>query len=98
MITTPTSVIKRLPYVGPVVSSVGLALDVKEIVENATPVRCSKDYCRSCCTCLVLEVLLINLNHRLDFGVVLDSSKRTSNNHENHFEHEIVPSLDLNIG
>ena len=38
MIAFPNSIVKRVPYVGPVVSGVGLALDVKEIVETATPV------------------------------------------------------------
>lgn len=28
---------KRLPFVGPVISGIGLALDVKEIVESSTP-------------------------------------------------------------
>ena len=37
-----TSIVKRVPYVGPVVSQVGLALDVKEIVETATPVGAAK--------------------------------------------------------
>ena len=36
MIAIPTSIVKRVPYVGPVVSGVGLALDVKEIVEDAS--------------------------------------------------------------
>lgn len=38
----PKSVIKRVPYVGPVISSAGLVLDVKEIVESATPVGAAK--------------------------------------------------------
>jgi len=37
MIAIPSSMVKRVPYVGPVVSTVGLALDVKDILENATP-------------------------------------------------------------
>lgn len=36
MIAIPTSIVKRVPYVGPVFSGVGLALDVKEIVEDAS--------------------------------------------------------------
>lgn len=31
-----------MPYVGPVISGVGLALDVKDIVESATPVGAAK--------------------------------------------------------
>jgi len=42
MISIPTSIVKRVPYIGPVVSGVGLALDVKEIVETATPVGAAK--------------------------------------------------------
>ena len=33
---------KRLPLVGPVISGVGLALDVKEIVESSTPMGAVK--------------------------------------------------------
>lgn len=42
MIAIPQSVAKRVPYVGPVVLSVGLAIDVKDIVENATPIGAAK--------------------------------------------------------
>ena len=42
MINIPTSFVKKLPYVGPVISTVGLALDVKEIVENSTPMGAAK--------------------------------------------------------
>jgi hypothetical protein len=42
MIAIPTSIVKRVPYVGPVVSGVGLALDVKDIVETVTPVVAAK--------------------------------------------------------
>lgn len=42
MIAIPTSIVKRVPYVGPVVSGVGLALDVKDIVETAIPVGAAK--------------------------------------------------------
>jgi len=47
MIAIPTSfvtksVVKHVPFVGPVVSSVGLVLDVKDIVDNATPVGAVK--------------------------------------------------------
>ena len=37
-----TSLIKRVPYIGPVVSSVGLALDIKDIVETSTPIGAAK--------------------------------------------------------
>lgn len=30
--------LKKIPYVGPIVSSVGLVLDVKDIVKSLTPV------------------------------------------------------------
>jgi len=40
--TRPVSVVKRIPYVGPVISSVGLVLDVQEIVENASPAGAAK--------------------------------------------------------
>jgi hypothetical protein len=42
MFVIPKSVVKRVPYVGPVISGVGLALDVKEIVETATPIGAAK--------------------------------------------------------
>lgn len=42
MIAIPTSIVKRVPYVGPVVSGLGLALDLKDIVETATPVGAAK--------------------------------------------------------
>lgn len=42
MVTIPRSIVKRVPYVGPAVSAVGLALDVKDIVETATPVGAAK--------------------------------------------------------
>ena len=37
-----SQVIKRVPYVGPVVQGVALALDAKEIVENSTPLGAAK--------------------------------------------------------
>ena len=33
---------KRVPYIGPIVGTTCLALDVKEIVENSTPLGASK--------------------------------------------------------
>ena len=42
MILKPTSLAKRVPYIGPVISGVGLALDVKDIVDNATPIGAAK--------------------------------------------------------
>lgn len=42
MISIPTSIVKRVPYVGPVVSGIGLAIDVKDIVETTTPVGAAK--------------------------------------------------------
>lgn len=32
-----STVVKRTPYVGPVIQGVGIALDAKEILENSTP-------------------------------------------------------------
>ncbi len=34
--------VKRIPYIGPLVSGVGLALDVKKVVEDATPMGAAK--------------------------------------------------------
>lgn len=42
MIAIPTQVVKRVPYVGLVFSGVGLAIDVKDIVETATPIGAAK--------------------------------------------------------
>ena len=43
MIATITSkVIKRVPYVGPVIQGVGIALDTKEIIESSTPLGAAK--------------------------------------------------------
>jgi len=42
MIVKPTSLAKKIPYIGPVISGVGLALDVKDIVENATPLGAAR--------------------------------------------------------
>mgnify|MGYP001032681496 CR=1 FL=1 len=35
-------ILKTIPYVGPVISTLGLALDVKEIVESSTPIGAVK--------------------------------------------------------
>lgn len=35
-------VVKRVPYVGPLVNGVGLAMDIKGILENGTPVGAAK--------------------------------------------------------
>lgn len=42
MILRPVSLVGKLPYVGPVISGVGLILDVKEIVESSTPLGAAK--------------------------------------------------------
>ena len=42
MIAILESAVKRVPCIRPVISSVGLALDVKEIVENSTPIGAAK--------------------------------------------------------
>ena len=49
MFVIPKSVVKRVPYVGPAISGVGLALDVKEIVETTTPVGAAKNAHRPNC-------------------------------------------------
>ena len=36
------TMIRRVPYVGPVIGGVGLALDVKDIVESSTPIGAAK--------------------------------------------------------
>ena len=35
MIRIPEPIVRRVPYVGPVISSVGLAMDIKDIVETS---------------------------------------------------------------
>lgn len=43
MIVKITSkVLKRVPYVGPAVQTVGIALDLKEIIESSTPLGAAK--------------------------------------------------------
>ena len=43
MITTITSkIVKRVPYLGPLIQGVGIALDAKEIIENSTPLGGAK--------------------------------------------------------
>ena len=42
MITIPRGITKTIPVIGPTVGAVGLALDVKEIAENATAVGAVK--------------------------------------------------------
>lgn len=37
-----SKVIKQVPYVGPVIQSVGIALDTKEILESSTPLGTAK--------------------------------------------------------
>lgn len=37
MITLPRAVVRGIPIVGPTIGAVGIALDIKEIAENATP-------------------------------------------------------------
>jgi hypothetical protein len=33
---------KRVPYIGPVISAVGLAMDIKDIAESSTPIGAAK--------------------------------------------------------
>lgn len=42
MIVKPTSLAKKVLYIGPVISGVSLVLDVKDIVDNATPLSAAK--------------------------------------------------------
>jgi hypothetical protein len=37
-----TTLIRRVPYIGPLISSVGLAIDIKDIVETSTPIGAAK--------------------------------------------------------
>lgn len=32
------SVVQKVPYVGPIAGGVGIALDIKEVAENSTPI------------------------------------------------------------
>lgn len=34
--------VKKIPYVGPIFSTIGLAIDVKDIVESSTPMGAAK--------------------------------------------------------
>ena len=34
--------VKRIPYIGPLISGLGLALDVKNVIEDATPMEAAK--------------------------------------------------------
>jgi len=36
------NLVKRVPYIGPVISAVGLAIDIKDIAENSTPIGAAK--------------------------------------------------------
>ena len=42
MIGIPESVVRRVPYIGPVVTTAGLVMDVKNIVESSTPAGAAK--------------------------------------------------------
>lgn len=42
MILKPTSLAKKVPYIGPAISTVGIVLDVKDIVESSTPLGAAK--------------------------------------------------------
>ena len=42
MIKPIAPLVKRVPYVGPVISAVGLAIDIKDIVETTTPMGAAK--------------------------------------------------------
>ena len=42
MIAIPTPLVKRMPHVRPIVSAMGLAFNIKAIVENATPLGAAK--------------------------------------------------------
>ena len=71
MIAIPTSIVKRVPYVGPVVSGVGLALDVKDIVETTTPVGAAKIIAeRLVNECIPSELLIAGKCVMLAGGIV----------------------------
>lgn len=38
----PSSIMKRIPYVGPAIGVVGLTLDIKNVFDEATPVGAAK--------------------------------------------------------
>ena len=42
MIGIPESVVRQVPYIGPVVTTLGIAMDVKNIVESSTPAGAAK--------------------------------------------------------
>jgi len=42
MIAIPEPVVRRVPYIGPVVTTLGLAMDVKNIVDSSTPAGAAK--------------------------------------------------------
>lgn len=42
MITLPSSALKHIPYIGPVIATTGLVLDVTEIIESSTPSGAAK--------------------------------------------------------
>ena len=37
-------ILTKIPYVGPVVSTVGLAIDIKDIMDSSTPIGAAKTY------------------------------------------------------
>jgi hypothetical protein len=42
MFGIPTSIIKKIPYIGPAVAGLGIFFDVKDIVEITTPVGATR--------------------------------------------------------
>ena len=42
MIKPIEPLVKRVPYVGPVISTIGLVIDIKDIVETTTPMGAAK--------------------------------------------------------
>ena len=71
MIEILISIVKRVPYVGPVVSGVRLVLDVEEIVETFTPIGASKIIARRLVNeCTPPELLIAGKYMMLAGGIV----------------------------
>ena len=71
MFVIPKSVINKMPYVGPALSAVGLTLDVKKIVETATPVGAAKIIARRLVTeCTPPELLIAGKCVMLVGGII----------------------------
>ena len=67
----PKSLVKRVPYIGTAISGLGLALDVKEIIETTTPVGAAKIIVgRFAAECTPPELLIAGKCVMLTSGIV----------------------------